>query len=115
MSILQFLASLAWTASAVLFLARLDRWANRWLSVHEQRYASNAPIGEGTAEPMPADLMGYIHAIQTGNAEMDGEMREQTLSVLYEQYAALGSWDKVRMWSASNLASDPHRDGWVNA
>lgn len=113
-TLLGFLSSLAWTATAVLFVARLHSWADRWLTVHERLHAPSL-LAESEAEAMPPDLMGYVHAISTGNAEMDGIMQEQTLSVLHEQYAALGSWGKVRAWSATNLSTDTRADGWGNS
>lgn len=109
------LSSLVWAALAALFVARyLDSWITRLIDVHERMHASNAPE-KGEYEPMPPDLMGYVHAISTGNAEMDGVLQEQTLSMLHEQYAIHGNWDAVRAWSATNLTQDTRADGWGNS
>lgn len=108
------LSSLAWAACAALFVARyLHPWLTRAMDLHEARYAI-APLTHTPADPIPDDLLGYVNEIHTGNAEMDSMMREQTLSVLYEQYATLGDWDAVRAWSATHMQQDTRSDGWGN-
>jgi hypothetical protein len=108
-------SSLAWAALAALFVARYGRsvgvTVERLLVVIEARFAMPS-AAQPSDDPIPDDLVAIVNQIGTGNAEMDGVMREQALGVLYEQYGVLGDWDKVRAWSATHFAPDTRPHGW---
>jgi hypothetical protein len=88
----------------------------RLLAVHEARYAPVALPSDGPAAPMPNDLAAMVNAMSSGIAgagEADEMIRQQSMALLYEKCAEFGGdWDKVRSWSAVNLASDTRPDGW---
>lgn len=108
-------SSIVWATLAALFVARYGRQVggmiNRVVAVLEARL-SIPTAAQPDDDPMPDDLMAIVNQIGTGNSEMDGVMREQAMGVLYEQYGALGTWDKVRAWSATHFAHDTRADGW---
>jgi len=80
-------ASLAWTATAVLFVARLSAFAHRWLSMVEKRSASKQP------EP-PVEIPNDLTALALSETEKWAQ--DSVLEAIRERYAALHDWNKVR-------------------
>lgn len=62
---------------------------------------------------IPDDLVALVNSLTTGAAESDEIMRSQTLALMYEKAAEFnGDWDKVRAWSAVNVAGDTASHGF---
>lgn len=106
------LSSLAWAALAALFVVRYaDVWVARLFAQREHKFEPHTADGVGT--PIPDDLLALVNTMSTGASESDELLRQQTVALLYEKCAEFGGdWDKVRGWSAVNIASDTRADGW---
>lgn len=78
------IASLAWTASAVLFVARSDRFLNRWLDARQTQTTDRSPIA------IPDDLIGFAMA------ETEKWAQDSVLKVIRERYDEFKDWNKVR-------------------
>lgn len=83
-------ASLAWTASAVLFVERLFRFAQRWLDVQHQQGEPAKPVA------LPEDIEGFILANDGPTPDSTETMRDQLRAAARERFAKLGDWNAVR-------------------
>jgi hypothetical protein len=78
------IASLAWTASAVLCISRADVIAHRWMDGRSAD-APNAPV------VIPDDLIGFAML------ESEKWAQDATLKVIRERSDELKDWNQVRM------------------
>lgn len=77
-------ASLAWTATAVLCISRLDAIAHRWLD-------GRGPDGEpDTPVTIPEDLVGFAML------ESEKWAQDEALRLIRERYTELQDWNQVR-------------------
>lgn len=81
-------ASLAWTASAVLFVARTDRFVNRWLDAR-----TKDPQG---VPPIPDDLMALALSENAGSEEATKQAQQSVLDAIAERFRQYKDWNKVR-------------------
>lgn len=86
MSIYGLLASLLWAAVAVLFIARLNTFAHRWLSVSDPVAQSKASL----PAQVPPDLESF--ALQ----ESEKWAQDSVMETIRERFDKLGDWNKVR-------------------
>lgn len=90
MTVYGLVASLAWTASAVLFVERTSRFAHRWLDVLTTQRQPQKPI------EIPADIEGFIVANDGPTPDSTETIRDQLRAVARARYADLQDWNKVR-------------------
>ena len=83
MTLYGLLASLAWTALAVLLVSRLDRFGHRWLTQADVSTQS-------TVVEVPNDLLGLAMG------ETEKWAQDATLDVIRQRYETYKDWNKVR-------------------
>jgi methionine-rich copper-binding protein CopC len=77
------LASLAWTAPAVLLISKADAFAHRWLDEH-------SPATAAKEEQIPDDLTAFAML------ETEKWAQDSVLKVIRERYVELKNWNAVR-------------------
>jgi hypothetical protein len=90
MTLFGLLASLAWTASAVLFVERLSRFAHRWLDAITSARAEHTPV------VIPDDLEALVSEEQGSSVDQTALIQDQLRTAILERYAKLKDWNKVR-------------------
>ena len=78
------LIALIWAATAALCIYRIDRFANRWLTLTLEAKTPKQP------EELPDDLVAW--AMQ----ETEKWAQDSALKVARERYDALKDWNRVR-------------------
>lgn len=85
-------ASLAWTATAVLFVARLDRFAHRWL---DTRTPDANPLADNRPE-IPTDLQALALSEDGGSDEATKQAQQSVTDAIYDAWRRYKDWNKVR-------------------
>lgn len=83
MTLYGLLASLAWALTGALFIARLDRFAHRWLSLKQRE---QIPVDA----TIPDDLQAFAML------ETEKWAADATLKVIREKWESFRDWNKVR-------------------
>lgn len=84
MTLYGLLASLAWALIGALFIARLNRFAHRWLDLRSQQRETVIDA------KIPDDLMG----LALGESEKWAQ--DAVLETIRERFDKLKDWNKVR-------------------
>lgn len=84
MTLYGLLASLAWSAVAVLALVRLNALGHRWLSLRDATTQTAASVD------IPNDLVGLAMG------ETEKWAQDATLDVIRQRYEMYKDWNKVR-------------------
>lgn len=90
MTLYGLISSLAWTASAVLFIERGYAFASRWLA---------AQVVDATANErpeIPDDLMALALSEDAGSEEATKQAQQSVVDAIYDAYRRYRDWNKVR-------------------
>lgn len=79
-------STLCWAALAALFVARLDRWAHRWLDLHDPAKREQA----NQLPPIPDDLTAFAMG------ETETWAQDSVLSGIRERWEKFKNWNQVR-------------------
>lgn len=97
MTLYGLFASLAWTATAVLFVERGRALASRLLDQRERETGTEPPV------VIPDDLMALALSEDGGSDEATKQAQQSVVDAVLDAYRRLQDWNKVR--SAMGLGS----------
>lgn len=83
-------ASLAWTASAVLFVERSFTVAVRYLDQRQRETVGEPPVA------IPDDLMALALSEDAGSDAATKEAQQSVVDAITDAYRRLRDWNKVR-------------------
>lgn len=90
MTLYGLFASLAWTATAVLFVERGHALVSRMLDQRERETGTEAPV------EIPDDLMALALSEDGGSDEATKQAQQSVMDAVLDAYRRLKDWNKVR-------------------